>query len=125
KPGETQSFFEYQVIHGGFPTISDPPDLAFAAWCYRLGKEELAHELLEAIRAGKTERRLVPNQDGRKIEYALDDLRSKLRSDLTWISWAGMVRAFQTTKMNWHGAMANSCCSILRKDWLAIRKLKS
>jgi hypothetical protein len=82
----------------GFPgSIADPPDLAFAAWCYRQGKEQVALKLLADIRqrseaeAKNQSRFRSPVQQ----EQPPADPRERLRWDLAWISYAGMVHSFQ------------------------------
>lgn len=68
---------------GGIP---NPPNLAIAAWCYRAGKDQVAAELLQQLRHQLSTVR-VGNEP--------TDVYGKFHWDLEWISYAGMVHAFQ------------------------------
>ena len=72
----------------------DPSNLATAAWLYRLGQPELAARALQRARAA-AERKRASRSDQKRAAEGLDAFMvRKLREDLAWHAFAGMIHAY-------------------------------
>jgi len=82
-----------RLSHSMFGYPPSPPDLACAAWAYRLGKEELAVELLEAAKKSHASRQQTGMARLRNEQPP--NLRKAFRDDLCWWAFVGMKNALE------------------------------
>ena len=75
----------------GYPPC--PPDLAYTAWAYRLGKEELAVELLATAKKSHFSRQQTSMARLRNEQPP--NLREEFRTDLCWWAFVGMKNSLE------------------------------
>lgn len=97
EPAKLEQLIQYQSQSNTFMSMGyppSPPDLALAAWAYRLGKEELAAEILATTRtkfskiSGSVVRQYMQPKPPKNI-------REGCRQDLCWWAFVRMKNALE------------------------------